>query len=49
MKILLSILASLIAVTAQAQTTFEHFTAQDEWPAFTAPDGTPMPLSLIHI
>ena len=43
MKILLTILASMFALTAQAQTTFEHFTAEDEWPAFEAPDGTPMP------
>ena len=43
MKILLTLLASLFALTAQAQTTFEHFTAKDEWPAFEAPDGTPMP------
>lgn len=43
MKILFAILASMFALAAQAQTTFEHFTAKDEWPAFAAPDGTPMP------
>lgn len=31
MKILLTVLASLFAMTAQAQTTFEYFAASDEW------------------
>ena len=35
MKILLTILISLFALSAQAQTTFEHFTADDEWPALS--------------
>lgn len=35
MKILLTILISLFALSAQAQTTFEHFTAHDEWPALS--------------
>ena len=43
MKILLSLLASLFALSVQAQTTFEQFTAADEWPAFEGPDGQPMP------
>jgi hypothetical protein len=35
MKILLTLLATLFALTVQAQTTFEHFTAvEDEWPVF---------------
>lgn len=34
MKILLTLVASLFALTAQAQTTFEHFTFDDEWPTF---------------
>lgn len=43
MKILLAILASLFALTAQAQTTFEHVAATDEWPAFEGPDGSLLP------
>jgi hypothetical protein len=43
MKILLTMLISLFALTAQAQTTFEHFTADDEWPTFEGPGGQPMP------
>ena len=42
MKILLSVLISLFALTAQAQTTFEHFTASDEWPILMS-GGQPMP------
>ena len=34
MKTLLTIVASLLAMTAQAQTTFEHFTVYDQWLAF---------------
>ena len=34
MRILFTILATLFAMGVQAQTTFEHFTAEDEWPAF---------------
>lgn len=43
MKTLLAIIASLLAVTAQAQTTFEHFTLEDQWLPLVAPDGTPAP------
>jgi len=32
MKILFTLLAALFALTVQAQTTFEHFTAEDNWP-----------------
>lgn len=34
MKTLLTIVASLVAITAQAQTTFEHFTVYDQWVPF---------------
>lgn len=43
MKILLILTASLFAMTAQAQTTFEHFTVEDQWPPLVAPDGTLVP------
>ena len=43
MKTLLTLLASALALTAQAQTTFEQFTATDEWPAFEGPGGMLMP------
>ena len=33
MKFLFTLLASLFAVSVQAQTVFEQFTADDEWPA----------------
>jgi len=34
MKTLIALIASLFAMTAQAQTVFEHFTVEDQWPAF---------------
>ena len=34
MKTLFALIASLFAMTAQAQTVFEHFTLEDQWPAF---------------
>ena len=34
MKTLLTLFISLFALGAQAQTTFEHFTMDDEWPVF---------------
>ena len=37
MKTLLTLLASALALTAQAQTTFEQFTAKDEWPTLGQP------------
>jgi len=43
MKTLLILTASLFAMTAQAQTTFEHFTVEDQWPPLVAPDGTLIP------
>jgi hypothetical protein len=43
MKILLTVLASLFALAAQAQTTFEHFTVEDQWPAFEGPGGQLLP------
>jgi len=43
MKTLLILSASLFAMTAQAQTTFEHFTVEDQWPPLVAPDGTLVP------
>ena len=47
MKILLILSASLFAMTAQAQTTFEHFTVEDQWPPLIAPDGTLVPNIII--
>ena len=35
MKILLTLVASLFALTAQAQTTFENFTVEDHWPVLS--------------
>lgn len=43
MKTLLILTASLFAMTAEAQTTFEHFTVEDQWPPLVAPDGTLVP------
>jgi hypothetical protein len=43
MKTLLILTASLFAMTAHAQTTFEQFTAYDQWVPLVAPDGTLMP------
>ena len=43
MKTLFVLLASLFAVTAQAQTVFEHFTAYDQWVPIELPDGTLLP------
>jgi hypothetical protein len=43
MKTLLILTVSLFAMTAQAQTTFEHFTVEDQWPPLVAPDGTLIP------
>lgn len=43
MRTLFILLASLVAVTAQAQTTFEHFTANDQWLPIELPDGTLLP------
>ena len=43
MKTLLILSASLFAMTAQAQTTFEQFTVEDQWPPLIAPDGTLVP------
>ena len=43
MRSLLILIAGLLAVTAQAQTTFEHFTLEDQWVPLVAPDGTPLP------
>jgi len=43
MKILITLLASLFAFSVQAQTTFEYFLADDEWPALSDPDGNPAP------
>lgn len=34
MKTLIALIASLFAMTAQAQTVFEHFTVEDQWLAF---------------
>jgi hypothetical protein len=34
MKILLTLLGSLFVLNVQAETTFEHFTGEDEWPVF---------------
>ena len=34
-------------MTAQAQTTFEHFTVEDQWPPLIAPDGTLVPNIII--
>lgn len=42
MRIMLTLLASLFALSVQAQTTFEHLTVYDEWPAFgEAPNLAP--------
>ena len=43
MKTLLVLVASLFALTAQAQVVFEHFTAEDQWLPLVAPDGTLLP------
>ena len=43
MKTLFVLLTSLLAVTAQAQTVFEHFTAYDQWVPIELPDGTLLP------
>ena len=44
MKTLLTILVSVFALTAQAQTTFEQFTADDEWLPLPNPStGEPGP------
>ena len=34
MKTLIVLIAGLFAMAAQAQTTFEYFTVEDQWPAF---------------
>jgi hypothetical protein len=43
MKILITLLASLLAFSVQAETVFEHFVVEDEWPALEGPDGNPAP------
>ena len=43
MKTLFVLMASLFAVTAQAQTVFEHFTLEDQWVPLVAPDGSLVP------
>jgi hypothetical protein len=43
MKILFILITSLFALTAQAQTVFEHFTVEDQWLPLVAPDGTLVP------
>lgn len=43
MKKLLVLLAGLFTLTVQAETTFEHFTAEDEWPIFLNGSGDVQP------
>jgi len=47
MKTLLILITSLFALTAQAQTTFEHFTVYDQWMPLVAPDGTVGPNMIV--
>ena len=43
MKNLIILIASLFAVTAQAQPVFEHFIVYDQWLPLTGPGGEPIP------
>ena len=47
MKTLITLIASLFAITAQAQTTFEHFTVYDQWVPLVAPDGELVPNMIV--
>ncbi len=47
MKSLFILIASLFAMTAQAQTVFEHFTVYDQWLPLVAPDGTVGPNMIV--